>query len=219
MDCALPTFDELTDDQIKRINANSYLVSHKKEEVIFRQNSPISYIQFVKSGLVKVYREGDKEKTVIVKIVSAGSFLGILSVFHDSRYHYSASALEDTNVIYVNLATFKEIVGENGKYAIFLLNTVSIEAMHLLQKVINVSQKQVTGRLAEVLLYFSTTIYKSNKYTLPVSRIELSELISTTKESISRTLTEFKNDKIIEIDDKKIEIKSPDLLQILSRLG
>jgi CRP-like cAMP-binding protein len=49
--------------------------------------------------------------------------------------------------------------------------------------------------------------------------MELAELISSTKESISRVLTEFKNDKIIDIDDKNITIKSPELLQILSKLG
>jgi CRP-like cAMP-binding protein len=69
------------------------------------------------------------------------------------------------------------------------------------------------------LLFFSKKIYQSNSFSLPVSRMDLAELVSTTKESISRTLTEFKNDKIIEIDDKKIVIKSPDLLQILSKLG
>lgn len=91
--------------------------------------------------------------------------------------------------------------------------------MVLLDKVINVSQKQVPGRLADVLLFFSTQIYKKDTFTLPVSRMDLAELISSTKESISRTLTEFRNDKIIELEDKEVTIKSLELLQILSRLG
>jgi CRP/FNR family transcriptional regulator len=219
MECVLPTFDALTDEQIKRINDNSYLVNHKKDEVIFRQNKPISYIMHIKSGLVKIYKEGEKEKTVILTISSADSFLGIVSVFYENRYQFSATALEDTEVIYTNISVFREVVGDNGKYALRLLNLLSLEAMFLIQKVINVSQKQVTGRLAEVLLFFSKKIYQSNSFSLPVSRMDLAELVSTTKESISRTLTEFKNDKIIEIDDKKIVIKSPDLLQILSKLG
>jgi CRP-like cAMP-binding protein len=219
MECILPTFDELTDDQIKRINDNSYLVTHKKGEDIFRQNKPISYIKYIKSGLVKVSREGENEKSVIIKIAASGSFLDLLSLFYENRYQYSATSIEDTNIIYTNFQVFRDILCENGKYSLYLMNLLSADAMLLLHKVLNVSQKQVTGRLAEVLLFFATKIYQNNSFTLPVSRMELAELISSTKESISRVLTEFKNDKIIEIDDKNVIIKSPDLLQILSKLG
>jgi CRP/FNR family transcriptional regulator, polysaccharide utilization system transcription regulator len=219
MDCVLPTFDVLKEDQIKRINENSYLVTHKKGEDIFRQNKPISYIKFIKSGLVKISREGANEKSVIIKIASTGSFLDLLSLFYENRYQYSATSIEDTNITYTSFSVFKEILSENGTYAICLMNLLCAEAKLLMDKVINVSQKQVTGRLADVLLFFSKNIYQSNTYTLPVSRMELAELISSTKESISRVLTEFKNDKIIDIDDKNITIKSPELLQILSKLG
>jgi CRP-like cAMP-binding protein len=219
MECLLPAFNELTNDQVKRLNEGSYLVNHKKDEVIFKQGKPISYVKYVKSGLIKLYREGDKEKTIIIKIVSPETFLGLLSFFDNDRYQYSATALEPSTVLYTNASVFREILAENGKYTMHFLKILSAEGMMLLQKVINVSQKQVTGRVAEVLLFFSVKIYQNYSFTLPVSRMELAELVSTTKESISRTLTEFKNDKIIEIDEKNIVIKSPELLQILSKLG
>jgi CRP-like cAMP-binding protein len=218
-ECVLPTFGALTEDQINRINANSYLVKHRKDEMIFRQNTPVSYIQFIQTGLVKLFREGGNEKKVILQIAPPNSFIGMLSVFYDTRYQYSATVIEESKVIYTNFSTFLDIIAENGKYATFLMKLISGDAMHLLDKLINVSQKQVTGRVAEVLLFFSQDIYNNNTYTLPVTRQELAELVSSTKESISRTLTEFKNDRIIEIDDKKVIIKTPDLLQILSKLG
>jgi CRP/FNR family transcriptional regulator, polysaccharide utilization system transcription regulator len=219
MDCVVPAFNLLTDDQIKRINENSYLVNHKRGEDIFRQNKPISYIKFVKTGLVKISREVQNDKSVIIKIVTDGSFLDLLSVFYENRYLYSATAIEETQIIYTNFSVFKEIITENGAYALSILKLFGNDAITLLDKVINVSQKQVPGRLADVLVFFSTKIYRSDTFNLPLSRMELAELISSTKESISRTLTEFKNDKIIEIDEKKITIRSMDLLQILSRLG
>ena len=219
MRCVLPTFDLLTDDQIDRINKSSYLVKHRKDEVIYRQDTPISYINYINKGLVKIYNESNIEKVVILQIASSGSFLGALNGFYGDRYQYSAASIEYSEVIYTNLNTFREIIGENGKYALQLLNIVSHEGINLLHKIVHVSQKQVTGRLAEALLFFSTKIYKSSSFTLPVNRTELAEIISSSKESVSRTLTEFRNDKIIELDDRDIIIKSPDLLEVLSRLG
>ncbi|MGC9342824.1 MAG: helix-turn-helix domain-containing protein [Bacteroidales bacterium] len=55
--------------------------------------------------------------------------------------------------------------------------------------------------------------------TLPFTRKELAEFSGTTKESFIRTLTEFKNDKIIEIDGASISIKSMDIIRTLSNLG
>src|SRR3972149_2721319 len=98
MDCVLPTFNELTEDQIKRINEKSYIVRHKKDEVIFRQNTPISYIKFINSGLVKIYKEIDDKKSIIIKIISLGHFLDINSVFYKNLYQYSAKSIEISDV-------------------------------------------------------------------------------------------------------------------------
>jgi len=68
-------------------------------------------------------------------------------------------------------------------------------------------------------LFFSKEIYNSNEFTLPLSRLEFANLVYSTKESVSRTLTEFKNDRMIEIDDRKVILKSIDLLNILSTMG
>jgi CRP/FNR family transcriptional regulator len=117
------------------------------------------------------------------------------------------------------MPVFKEILGENGQYALHMLNELSKMGVSLIEKMVNLSHKQIPGRIAEILLFFSKQVYMSNNFTLPVSRQELADLVSSTKESISRTLTEFKNDRLIEIDDRKVVLKSLDLLDILSRMG
>jgi CRP-like cAMP-binding protein len=70
-----------------------------------------------------------------------------------------------------------------------------------------------------VLLYFAEKIFHSTSYTLPLTRRELAELAGTTKESFIRTLTEFKNDKIIDLDGSIVEIKSMKIIKTLSELG
>ncbi|MBS3771222.1 MAG: winged helix-turn-helix domain-containing protein, partial [Bacteroidales bacterium] len=67
--------------------------------------------------------------------------------------------------------------------------------------------------------YFAEKIYDSNQFSFPLTRMELAELAGTTKESLIRTLTEFKHDKIIELEGKHVNIKSYDIIKTLSRLG
>jgi CRP/FNR family transcriptional regulator, polysaccharide utilization system transcription regulator len=217
--CKLPTYKVLTQDQINKINENGFLVNHEKGEILFSQEKPISYFMFLNSGLVKVYKEEQNKKSTILKITGPGNYIGLFTTFFESRYQLSAMILEKSELVYVNLNVIKEVLNENGKYAVHIIQQLSNEGMFLLNKLISFPQKQIPGRVAEVLLFFSTEIYRSNQFTLPLSRQEFADLVYSTKESISRTISEFKNDRMIDVDDREFHLKSVDLLRILSKLG
>jgi CRP-like cAMP-binding protein len=174
---------------------------------------------FLVSGLVKIYKDEENKRSVILKIVGPKKFVGLFSAFYENRYHFSATSLEYSEIVYVSISLINEILMENGRFAREMIRYISNDGMELMNKLICFPQKQVPGRIAEVLLFFSTDIYGKDEYTLPLSRQELADLVYSTKESISRTLTEFKNDRMIDIDDRKITLKSIDLLKVLSKLG
>ena len=120
---------------------------------------------------------------------------------------------------FVDKNVLLKVIRENGKYASFFLDQLAKSGLHIFDKLINLTRKQLPGRIAEIILYFSTEIFESEKFEFPLTRQELAELASTTKESLIRTLSEFKHDKIIEISGKKIEIKSMKIIRILSEMG
>ena len=215
----LPVADTLTPEQAEKITSNSLIVKHQKGEEIFRQDKPISHLMFLVSGLVKIYKDDEKKRSIILKIVGPNKFVGLFSSFYENRYQFSATAIENSEMIYVSIPLINEILVENGRFAREMIWHLSNDGMDLMNKLIYFPQKQVPGRIAEVLLFFSEEIYSKDEFTLPLSRQELADLVYSTKESISRTLTEFKNDRIIDIDDRKITLKSIDLLRVLSRLG
>jgi CRP-like cAMP-binding protein len=217
--CLLPTYNALTPDQIGKINDNSFIVKHIKGEKIFSQDKPKSYLMFLSSGLVKIFKEDLHKKSLILKIAGPGNYIGLLSVFYGNRYQFSATAIEDSELVYIDISLMKEIISENGQFALNMIQEFSNEGMTLLNKLIYFPQKQIHGRIAEVLLLFSTEIYNNDHFTLPLSRQEMADLVYSTKESVSRTLTEFKNDRMIDIEDRKITLKSLDLLKILCKLG
>lgn len=217
--CPIPSFNVLSDAEVEMVNESSYYVPYKKGDIIFRQNTPTSHIMFIRSGLVKIYKEGRNHKVIILKISKENEFIGLLSIFGDSLFQFSASALEDTEIYYVDIGVFKNLIKHNGSYSIQLMKLLSLEGLHIFEKLVNLSHKQLPGRIAEIILYFSKEIFNNNVFEFPLTRQELAELASTTKESLIRTLSEFKNDKIIELDGRKVEIKSFDIINILSKMG
>lgn len=215
----LPHLSVLTADQIEKLKNNSYVVNHRKGEDIFVQERPISHVMFLSKGLVKIYKSDFKKHSVIITLVLPEHYIGLFSSFSETRYQTSASALEDCEIIYINLQVINELIVENGHFSRLLINYFSAEGIRLINKLAYYPQKQVAGRIAEVLLLFANDIYKDAQFTLPLSRQELADIVFSTKESVSRTLTEFKNDRMIDINDRQIHLKSMDLLNMLSKLG
>lgn len=215
----IPYINLLKSGEIDEILAHSNIVKYGKRDVIFLQNTRTSHIMVIKSGLVKVYREGRNSKVVILKIAKPDSFLGLMSIFGQEIHQYSASAIEPTEIVFIDINVFRSVLQDNGQYGLKIINLLSLDGLYIFNKLMGQTHKQLPGRIADVLLYFAEDVFKTQKFYLPFTRRELAELAGTTKESLIRTLTEFKNDKIIDLEGSTIEIKSLKIIKTLSELG
>jgi CRP-like cAMP-binding protein len=215
----IPFANLLSNDEVNLVEENSNIVFYKAQDVIFKQNTRTSHIMFIKSGLVKLFTENRNQKTKILKLGTPNEYLGLNSILGEETFSYSAVAVEETEIFIIDYSIFEQIVQGNGEFAYALLKYVSSSNLKLFSGLISQSQKQLPGRIADIILYFSDSIYDSEEFFFPLSRIELAELASTTKESLIRTLTEFKNDKIIKLDGRRVNIISKDIVKTLSRLG
>ncbi len=218
-DILFPDKNIITNEDIELIKANSEIVQYNKKDVIFKQNTLTSHIMFIKSGLIKIFKEGKNNKFIILKIATPGNYLGLISIYGETTFQYSASAIEKSEILFININIFNDLLKKNGTYATSLIKNLSKENLFVVDRLISQYHKQLPGKIADLILYFSEKIYHSDKFELPLTRNELAEFAGTTKESLIRTLTEFKNDKIIDLDGKFVKIKSIDIIKTLSRIG
>ena len=209
----------LKPDELELIEKNSNVVNYNKREVIFRQGTRTSHIMFIKSGLVKIYKEGKNNKFIILKLAVPHYFLGLLSIYGQDIHQYSAATIHPTEICFVDINIFNQILSSNGEFSIKIINTLANDGLFIFERLMSQSHKQLPGRIADVILYFSEDIYGSEEFEFPFTRRELAELAGTTKESFIRTLAEFKNDKIIDLDGSMVKINSMKIIKTLSKLG
>ncbi len=209
----------LSDTEINMLKSAGRTVSFKKKDIIFRQETLTSHVMFQVSGLVKLFRENKNEKSIILKISTPGYFIGLTSIFGADSFQYTSAAVEDCEIYYIDINIFKSVLENNGKYASYLLNKVCSDNLNIFDRISSQYHKQLPGKIADIILYFAEHIYHTTQFEFPLTRNELAELAGTTKESFIRTLTEFKNDKIIVLDGKSVEIKSIEIVKTLSRIG
>jgi len=215
----IPFQEFLSENDSKLIQENSNIVNYKAHDIIFKQNTRTSHVMFIKSGLVKLYSENKNQRNKILKLGTSKEYLGLNSVLGEETFSYSAVAVQKTEVFIIDFEIFQQVLQNNGQFSYALLKHITENNLMLLSRLISQSQKQLPGRIADIILYFTEQIYNSEEFNFPLTRTELAELAGTTKESLIRTLTEFKNDKIIKLEGKKVSVISLEILKTLSRIG
>ena len=113
----------------------------------------------------------------------------------------------------------KELIKEDGNFSLIFLEKMSQISESIWQSRLDLSKKNLRGKIAYILLDFSENVYKSPEFDLPISRKELAELIDMTTENVIRILSEFRKDGIISITGKTIAIKNMELLEQISLHG
>jgi len=201
------------------------LCNHKEEqffrkgEVINHEGEKISTFKYLKSGLVKLYRRTSTGDEQVITITRPFEFVSNMSILSVERYQYSVSALEDSVVCMVKLDFIKELFFKNGAFAMGLLTKISMINDKIISQTLDIRQKNLIGRVAFVMLYFTKEIYKSRVFDLPVSRKEIADYIGMSTANVIRTMSDFKKEGIIRVFGKTIEVVDIEKLEVISKRG
>jgi CRP/FNR family transcriptional regulator len=191
----------------------------RQGETIIKEGTKIREFSYLKSGLVKLFRTDQSGKEQIISIAKPLDYVSLLSVFSNKKYNYSVTALEDSVTCNLNLEDIRSIINENGSLALNLLSKMSRVTDKLILDSLEIRVKHLRGRVAYLLLYFSEDVYSSEEFDLPLSRKEMAEYVGMTTENVIRTLSEFRQDGILKIYGKTIQIANMDSLRSIAEFG
>jgi CRP/FNR family transcriptional regulator len=212
-------FKHLTHDQLTLVNENRYEATFKPGEIILKQGSPSSNALFISTGMAKTYIEGLNGKNFIMSIALPGRLILGPGAYVDSRHSYTVSAITPVQACFINFEIFKELVRTNGAFAEGLLQDISAKSLRSLNRMVNLSQKKMHGRLADALLYFADVVFNNNEYDMILSRQELGEMTNMAKECVVRILKELEDSGVVYSDSSKIKILDREKLIRISVKG
>ena len=135
----------------------------KPGDNIIKQDALSTNVVYVKSGLVKIHIKGPTKER-IMKITKAPAYLCLPSTFGDKINHFSATALEETTVCFIDVTVFKQFIYENGDFAFQIILDMSKGELQNFHNCLSNAQKQNMGRIADAILFFAKEIYNSNTF-------------------------------------------------------
>ncbi len=190
----------------------------EKGDTIFKQDALSSNIIYLQTGLVKLLVKGP-QRTQILRLKKAPCYLGVPTTMGDKINHYSAVAVERTTACFIDINTFKELIRLNPDFSYEIIIELCRNELEQFNRCVKLVQNQVFGRLATHLLDLSSNIYQSNQFELPLNRSEIADLVCSSRETVSRLLTELSREKIILAEGKHLEILDKKRLQNISEKG
>lgn len=208
----------LLPDDLLLIERNMSEMHFSSDESIIKQGSFVSQVCFLKKGIVKIVLEGKNLRNTIVNIAEHGNFLAFPVLGNLDQYPFSLIALTDCEVCFIKKEVMYTLVQENRKVNAFVLDWYATDYNYMYSKMAMISTRNSHGKLASALLYLSNGNFKTN-ILKAISRRDLAELASTSKESTKKILQQLNHDGLIEISRDEIIIKRRDLLEHLSTVG
>lgn len=203
----LPT-PGLYDDFLTSFTSGRHVNKFRKKQVIYSEGNHPTRLYYILKGKVKAFKTHEDGKELVTELYKPGDFLGYVALLEKKPYKDTAEALEETELAIIPREDFDEIIMNNPvvarKFIQLLANDVSEKEEHLLGLAYNSLRKKV----AEALLFLQAKFHQrqDNPFTINISRENLATIAGTATESLIRTLSDFREEKLIDIKDGKIII-------------
>ncbi len=201
-------------EELHKLSEDRKVHHFKKKEMIYMEGDEPNGIIFINKGKVKTYKTNESGKEFITSLHLAGDFIGYIDLIENSEYRESAEAMEDVEISVIPKQDFFALLYSNRDVAAKFIKMLSNNLQETEEKLINLAYNSVRKRVADALLSLHNRykIEMEPETKFSVSREDLASMVGTATESVIRTLSDFKEEKLIDIREKKNHILDTDKL-------
>jgi CRP-like cAMP-binding protein/ActR/RegA family two-component response regulator len=201
-------------EELHQLSADRKVHNYKKKELLYMEGDEPNGIVFLNSGKVKTYKTNDDGKEFITGMYKEGDFIGYIDLIDGEEYKESAEAIEATEACIIPKQDFFALIYSNRDVAAKFIKMLSNNMQQLEERLMNIAYNSVRKRVADTLLTLQGRYQKTGDPVsgFSVSREDLASMVGTATESVIRTLSDFKEEKLIEIRDKQVYIINPEKL-------
>jgi CRP/FNR family transcriptional regulator len=207
---------DLHEEDLSILEEGKSCVTYKKGQTLFYEGTRPMGLFCITSGKVKVFKMGAQGREQIVRLSKPGDFLGYRALLADEFYSASATVLEEAAICFIPKANFMALLRENPVFFGKMTQNICKELGVMEEKLATIAQKNVRERLATTLLMLKESYGMegegSELIDINLSREDLANIVGTATETVIRLLSEFKGNKLITFEGKKIRVINPSAL-------
>lgn len=181
--------------------------SYTKKQTLYQESKRPRYLYYLVKGKVKGFKTHEDGKEYITDLFSDGDFIGYPALIEDKNYDDSAIVLEDAEIMQVPKEDFLQMMYSNMDIAAKFIRIITQNVKEKEERLLNLAYSSLRKRVAKALVDIQSKFNTENvSKPLEISREDFAHYVGTATESLIRTLSDFKSEKLIEIKEGKISI-------------
>jgi CRP-like cAMP-binding protein len=190
--------------------------NYAKKQALYQEGKRPKYLYYLVKGKVKGYKTNEDGKDYITDVFSDGDFIGYSALIEERNYEDSAMILEEAEIMQIPKEDFLQMIYNDINVAIKFIRIITQNVKEKEERLLNLAYSSLRKRVAKALvdLHGKYNTGAGNK-SLEVSREDIAHYVGTATESLIRTLSDFKTEKLIEIKEGKINVTQIDKLKNL----
>lgn len=206
------------EDHLKSLTEDRNVNKYKKKQIIYSEGNHPNRLYYVLNGKVKTFKTNDNGKELVTQLYTTGDFLGYVAMLEQSVYKDSAAALEECELAIIPMEDFDKLINTNKEVARKFIRMLAKNISERETQLVNIAYNSLRKKVADALMVMYNK-YNENpdqSGAFLISRGSLATIAGTAKESLIRTLSDFRSEKLIDIKtDGSILILNPKKLELL----
>jgi DNA-binding response OmpR family regulator len=211
-------FDEVKKlEDLKELSTDRKLKTYKKREIIFNEGNVPLYLYFLVKGKVKTYRAHEYGKELTINLHKEGDFFGYTNLLEERLYSETAETLEESLICQIPKEDFYSLMYNNMHVMKIFIKMLSDNIIEKEQQLVNLAYSSVRRRVAQALILLKKRYEKPENadFSISISRDDLASIVGTATESLIRTLSDFKDEKLVALAGSNITILDVERLRTM----
>ena len=200
------------EEALKKLSNKRTVKPIKKKEIIFREGNLPRYLYYIDNGKIKTYRINEYGREYITKIYNKGAFFGFESLIKGGKYSENAAAIEDSELRLIPKEDFFTLLYGNRDFAARFIKILANNVLEQEEQLLSLAYNSIRKRVAEALIQLCN---QQRDTSIKILREDLANIVGTAKESVIRTLSDFKSEGLINIQNGKIYILQKEKLMTM----
>lgn len=186
-----------------------------KKQILYSESKRPKYLYYLKSGKVKTYKQHEDGKDYIINLYKEHDYIGYLALLENSAYEESAEVLEDAEVVMIPKDDFLAAMSNDFAIASKFIKLITQNVKEHEDRLLNLAYSSLRKRVAKALVSIQSKYSASTQQIINISREDIARYVGTATESLIRTLSDFKSEKLIEVKEGKICVLNIEKLKSL----
>lgn len=201
---------------LKHLSEHYEVESYPKKQTVYQEGKRPRFLYYLTKGKIKAFKSHPDGKEYITDLYSQDDFVGYSALIEDKNYDDSAVVLEDAEIMQIPKDDFLEMIYSDINIASKFIRIITQNVKEKEERLLNLAYSSLRKRVAKALLDIQSK-FKTVEQNKPieVSREDIAQYVGTATESLIRTLSDFKAEKLIEIKEGKIILTNTDKLKNL----